>query len=306
MNISVELPAPTKDLDLAKAHMDEFGFCLLAEVLSPGELALIRERLHEQKAAEEALGVTYEGADKKQIVKFLLNKGRVFRDIVLRENVHEIARHVIGGKYQLSSYHAHFAQPGQKKAFHTDQFWMPPPVPIGAQTTLKPGDITRAGHRGQDIEAARRDLPAIAPAFVCNAMWMIDDFTADNGATLLVPGSHLSGRQPDHSTDEGANWIPATGPAGTVAIFEGRTWHSTGENRTNRNRIGLTTNFCSWQFRQQENFLLGTSDEVLREASDELLDLIGFVAWQGYGSYETHHDTLRRGEYALGELKPGG
>ncbi len=284
--------------------MDEFGFCLVADVLSTRELEAIRARLQEQKAAEEELDVSYVGADNKQIVKFLLNKGEIFRDIILNEAVHAITRHVLGAKYQLSSYHAHFARPGQRKAFHTDQFWMPPPVRAGSATLVKPGDITRAGNRGHDVDEATRDLPAIAPAFVCNAMWMIDDFTEENGATLLVPGSHRSGRQPDHSVDDDANWIPAIGPAGTVAIFEGRTWHSTGENRTDSDRIGLTTNFCSWQFRQQENFLLGTSDEVLREASDELLALIGFAGWQGYGGYETHHDVLRRGEYALGELKP--
>lgn len=145
---------------------------------------------------------------------------------------------------------------------------------------------------------------AIAPAFVCNAMWMLDDFTEDNGATIVVPGSHRSGRQPDPTTDLNADWVSATGTAGTVVIFEGRVWHSTGVNHSNCPRIGLTTNFCAPQFRQQENFLLGTSPEVLAEASDELLALIGFKPWQGYGGYEGHYDWVKRGEYALGELTP--
>jgi len=85
---------------------------------------------------------------------------------------------------------------------------------------------------------------------------------------------------------------------------DSRTWHSTGENRTDAPRIGLTTNFCAPQFRQQENFLLGTSPEVLAEASDELRALLGFRAWQGYGGYETHHDWVSRDEPALGELRP--
>ena len=93
-------------------------------------------------------------------------------------------------------------------------------------------------------------------------MWMLDDYTEANGATLLVPGSHLSGRQPDHELDSNANWVPATGPAGTAVVFEGRTWHTTGANITERPRIGLSTNFCAPQFRQQENFLLGTRPEV--------------------------------------------
>ena len=89
-------------------------------------------------------------------------------------------------------------------------------------------------------------------------------------------------------------------------IFEGRTWHSTGANRSDQARIGLTTNFCAPQFRQQENLQLGTSPEVLEEASEELLALIGFKAWYGYGSLKpAQGEWVTRGHYALGELKPG-
>ncbi len=135
---------------------------------------------------------------------------------------------------------------------------------------------------------------------------MLDDYTAENGATLVEPGSHLSGRQPDHDLDSNANWVPAAGPAGTAVIFEGRTWHSTGANTTERKRIGLTTNFCAPQFRQQENFLLGTLPKVLETASPELLALIGFKTWQGYGGYENSGQWIARGQYALGELVPAG
>ena len=172
----------------------------------------------------------------------------------------------------------------------------------GASLTLCAGRAS--GPRPHRPRMERMQPKTIAPAVVCNAMWMLTDYTPDNGATLLVPGSHLSGRQPDHDLDGDAGWVPAVGPAGTVAIFEGRTWHSTGENRTGEPRIGLTTNFCAPQFRQQENYLLGTRPEVLESASPELLKLIGFKPWQGYGGYENGADWNKRGVYALGELVP--
>ena len=122
-----------------------------------------------------------------------------------------------------------------------------------------------------------------------------------------VPGSHLYGREPDPDLDQDAGWIPGEAPAGSIIVLDGRVWHSTGENRTEQPRIGLTTNFCAWQFRQQENLVLGVSDEVLATASTELLDLIGFQpgsgSGSGYGGIEGR-ERLRRGEYALGELKP--
>ena len=298
-------PDATDDLNCARADIDDFGYCLLKGALSPDELAAIRTRLLEQKEAEEQLGVEYHGEDKKQLIKFLLNKGTVFRDLLMHPSLHALLRHVLGTSYQLSSYRAQFAHPGGAMAFHTDQFWMPPPVAPGHELSVKPGSITRADHRGHRIEERESTgSNTIAPAFVCNAMWMLDDFTEDNGATIVVPGSHLSGRQPDPTTDSSADWVSATGAAGTVVVFEGRVWHSTGVNRSSRPRIGLTTNFCAPQFRQQENFMLGTSPEVLAEASDELLALIGFKPWQGYGGYEGHYDWVRRGEYALGELTP--
>ena len=304
------LPQPTTDLDLAKRHMDEYGYCLLKDALSPEEVDALRSRALEQLEAEEQLGVNNNvRADKKQLVRFLINKGQVFRDMIFHPGLHALLDHVLGSAYLLSSYHAHVAHPGSTKAFHTDQFWMPPPTNEHKRTLVKPGSVTRAANRGRHVGGeALIDPKTISPAVVCNTMWMLDDYTEANGATLLVPGSHLSGRQPDHELDSNANWVPATGPAGTAVVFEGRTWHTTGANITDRPRIGLSTNFCAPQFRQQENFLLGTRPEVLRDASPALLDLIGFKAWQGYGGYENTSGQwvarVARVDSALGELQP--
>ena len=285
--------------------MDEYGYCLLKDALGRNQVGALYSRVLAQLEAEVQIGMNNVLPDKKQLVRFLLNKGQVFRDIVLHQRVHDVIRHVLGEEYLLSAFHAHIAHPGTTTAFHTDQFWMPPPTNERKQTLLKPGSVTRAGNRGHHVGGEEEMTPkTIAPAVVCNTMWMLDDFTADNGATLVVPGSHLSGRQPDHDLDSNANWVPATGPAGTVLALEGRLWHSTGVNTTNRYRTGLTINFCAPQFRQQENFLLGTLPAVVEEASPELLALMGFKAWQGYGGYENHGQWVTRGEYALGELVP--
>ena len=208
------LPEPTRDLTLAKRHMDEFGYCLLEGALAPAEVDALRERLFEQREAEAERNIGRMLPDRKQLVVFLLNKGKVFRDMILHQGLHAIVRHVLGEQYLLSSYHAHFAHPGSKTAFHTDQFWMPPPTNAGKQTLVKPGSVTRSGNRGHHVGGDDLIEPTtISPAVVCNAMWMLDDFTEENGATLVVPGSHLSGRQPDHDLDAQANWTPALGSA---------------------------------------------------------------------------------------------
>ena len=220
------LPQPTTDLDLAKRHLDEYGYCLLKDALSPEEVDVLRSRVLEQLEAEMQLGVNNRvRPDKKQLVKFLINKGRVFRDMIFHPGLHALLDHVLGTEYLLSSYHAHIAHPGSTKAFHTDQFRMPPPTNERKQTLVKPGSVTRARNRGHHVGGEAMIAPnTISPAVVCNAMWMLDEYTEANGTTLLVPGSHLSGRQPDHELDSNANWVPATGPAGTAVVFEGRTW----------------------------------------------------------------------------------
>ena len=81
--------------------MDDFGYCLLEGALSPDQLIAIRARLCEQKEAEEQLGVAYHGEDKKQLIKFLLNKGKVFRDLLLHPVLHDLLRHVLGTTYQF-------------------------------------------------------------------------------------------------------------------------------------------------------------------------------------------------------------
>ena len=291
-------------LEAAQAHLDEHGYCVVEGAIGAGAAAALRERLVEQAAAEAQLGETHQLPDKKQLIYFLLNKGQGFRDLLFHPAMRSLVEHVIGRHYLLSSYNGHLALPGGTTRFHTDQWWMPPPTTAARGTLLRPGSIDRDAHRGHYQLGEEGMQPvAIAPACVCNVMWTIDDFTAENGATIVVPGSHLFGREPDQELDAEAGWSPAVAPAGSFIVLDGRVWHSTGENRTGRPRIGLTTNFCAWQFRQQENLAMGVSPEVLAHASPELLDLIGFRPTFGYGGIEAR-ERIARGQYGLGELKP--
>ena len=296
-------PEPTLDLQVAKDNMDEFGYCMLANVLSAAEVIALRSRLFEQVKAEEQLGETLVNPINKQLVKFLVNKGKVFRDLLFQADFRAVVDHVLGPEYLLSSINAHIAHPGGTTEFHRDQFWMPPPANKNKQPLIRAGAINRKEHKGHHVIGDDNPL-MISPAVVCNSMWMLDDFTEGNGATILVPGSHLSGREPDSMLDTEANWVPAIGSAGSVAIFDGRTWHSTGVNVTDKMRTGINTGFCAPQFRQQENFQLGTSPEVLAEASEELLAILGFKTFLGYGGTEGNPQWVARGQYGLGELTP--
>ena len=87
--------------------------------------------------------------------------------------------------------------------------------------------------------------------------------------------------------DKDVESIPVVAPAGTAMVLKGRLWHSTGTNVSDAPRLGALSYFCAPQFRQQENLVVGTAPAVLRDASPELLALLGFKVWQGYGRIES-------------------
>jgi len=310
VNTTDGLPNLTTDYALAAANLDEFGYCLIENALSAEEVIRLRSRLEEQAAGEKQRGLASEDAEPNdtgvnQRIWFLVNKGKVFRDLLHHNVVRTLVRHILGDEFLLSSVTANIAKPGGVMGLHTDQWWMPKPVqPL--QEAVKPGSMTGAKFRGRRL--GREDAvpsKSMSPAVACNVMWMLTDFTEENGATHVVPRSHLSGKQPDVDLDKDVESIPAVAPAGTAMVFEGRLWHSTGSNVSDAPRLGALSYFCAPQFRQQENLTVGTDPAVLRDAPPELLGLLGFKVWQGYGRIESpKSEFISPGQTSLGELAP--
>lgn len=109
-----------------------------------------------------------------------------------------------------------------------------------------------------------------------NVAWFLDDFTEENGATCVVPGSHLLNRAPGPD-DQGADTVPLEGPAGTMAVVDGRIWHKTGFNRTtDGRRAGAFAWYTIPIYRPQENWFLSLDPSVRQFGSDELLTLLGY------------------------------
>lgn len=316
----------TEDLSRARDDLDRFGYCLIAGVLNGAALTQARERLLAQARAEVELGLAFEdgGPNQRVIDDFgkldpkafssakggvnqrvwmLVNKGQCFRDMVTHSLVDDLVGHVLGRQFVLSQLSANIAKPGgMRMGLHTDQWWMPQPVRAGNASTPV-SDITRApGPQALDPDPTL----GIMPAVVANTMWMLSDFTADNGATEVVPGSHLSGAQPVPGDQSAYPIVQACAPAGSVMVFDGRLWHGTGDASQGRSqRLGVLATFCGPQFRQQENETLGVDRTLLRDASPKLLQRLGFVPWNAYGRIESPAEPLIAPEpQRIGELTP--
>ena len=112
-------------------------------------------------------------------------------------------------------------------------------------------------------------------------MWALTDFTEENGATRVVPGSHrrtLEGIDLSALNDES---VPATMPRGSVVLYSGRTVHGGGANASDHTRIGVNIDYVLGWLRQEENQYLVTPPEVARELPEDLQRLVGY----SFGAY---------------------
>jgi len=147
-----------------------------------------------------------------------------------------------------------------------------------------------AGEIAQPIHADDQliPIPKPHPPTVCNSMWAITDFTEANGATRIMPGTHLS----DHNPDYGAAFdsIPAEMERGSVLVWHGSLWHGGGANTTDTNRVGIAMNYCAGYIRQQENQQLGIPVEIARGFSPRLRELVGYGIYNGLIGHIDKHD----------------
>lgn len=137
------------------------------------------------------------------------------------------------------------------------------------------------GETPQPIHADDQLIPLGKPhaPVVCNTMWALTDFTEANGATRIVPRSHVA----DHSPAYGQPYdsIAAEMPRGSVLVWHGSLWHGGGANRSDARRVGIAMNYCAGYIRQQENQQLGLPRDRVARFSPRLQELVG------YGVY--HH-----------------
>ena len=117
----------------------------------------------------------------------------------------------------------------------------------------------------------------------CNTIWAMTDFTEENGATRVIPGSH---RFEDRREFTEKDTEPAEMEAGSVLFYTGALYHGAGANRSRTTRMGLNITYAVAWLRQEENQYLSVPVEIARELPEDLLRLMGYA----------------RGAYALGYI----
>jgi ectoine hydroxylase-related dioxygenase (phytanoyl-CoA dioxygenase family) len=236
------------DLDARAREVAERGYTVLERVIEPELVDALFEDLHR---LEERLGIVpadnfFEGRKTVRIYNLLVH-GALYERVPVHERVLPLVERVLDAGCLVSSLSSIAICPGET------------PQPLHADDQL--------------IPLARPHAP-----IVCNTMWAITDFTEKNGATRVVPGSHLD---PNPPPPVGIDTIPAEMPRGSVLVYNGSLWHGGGTNVTDRRRIGVAMNYCAGFIRQQENQQLGIPRELAKRFPKRLQELVGYGVYNG-------------------------
>ena len=224
------------DADLAAVLRD--GYVILPDLLSADQLADIKRAVaplldrHGRNPFEGHL---------TQRVYSVLNKTRACDVIADHPRVLALLDRLLLPNYLLSMLQVINILPGEKaQMLHTDDAFYPLPRP-------------------------RKALGAAT-------IWAIDDFTADNGATDIIPGSHRWGDQAPDSADR----QPVVMSAGSCVFFLGTLWHGGGASRSDRPRLAVTAQYCEPWVRPQEAFTLSMTRGTVRAVSEDIRRMLGY------------------------------
>jgi hypothetical protein len=154
--------------------------------------------------------------------------------------------------------------------------------------SVMPGEIRQPLHHDDGFYPIARPRKPFGAALI----WALDDFTYENGATLVYPGSHLWGDVPPAEIDV-SKMVPAVMPSGSAVFFLGTLWHCAGANITDKPRLAATTQYCEPWARQQENYSLAISRERAKGCSETIQKLLGYSMQFPFIGFVNGRDPIR-------------
>jgi ectoine hydroxylase-related dioxygenase (phytanoyl-CoA dioxygenase family) len=230
-----------------KRQLDEQGYLVLANLMSRETLASLRARVEELFAQEgTAAGSEFKQEPNARRLANLVNKGQIFERAIATPQVLACMEHVLGPAFKLSSLNVRAADPLS--------------------------DCSQPLHA--DSGAVKDDRGY----WVCNSVWMLDDFTTENGAIRMVPGSHQWGQLPQNALADPVAPHPdeelLTGTAGTVVVMNAHLWHGATANRSQGQRRAMHAFYTRRDKPQQQYQKKLLSAEVQANLSASLRKLL--------------------------------
>jgi ectoine hydroxylase-related dioxygenase (phytanoyl-CoA dioxygenase family) len=243
------VPASSGGEEVARRLVED-GYVVVADLLSPAEIAAAREDLGRVLAATPTGRNDFEGRSTQRIYA-LFAKTRTFDAAATGPLLLDVLDRVLG-HYQLSA-------------------------PVGIR--IGPGEKAQVLHRDDSVYP----LPQPCPPVVVNTMWPLDEFTERNGATRFIPGSHAwaPGRRP--AADDPVE--TALISPGSALFYLGSLWHGGGANRAGEPRLGVILEYAAGWLRPQENHCLAVPREIARNLPARLQELLGYGIYPPFLGY---------------------
>lgn len=212
-----------------KRSIDENGYVLFPNLIQSEWLVQLRSKYEElmEKEGQNA-GGEFGREEGTRRLSDLVNKGEVFDGMYTHPKVLAAVYYILKNEFKLAILNGRDALPGQ-------------------------------GHQALHVDDSKEEL-------VVNTFWLLDDFSPENGATRLVPGSHKWEKYPDELMDNPLDPHPdeviITAPAGSVMIFNGHIWHGGTKNRTERTRRAISAYYGTRGYQGQ----IPLQKEVIRKS----------------------------------------
>ncbi|HEY7303461.1 MAG TPA: phytanoyl-CoA dioxygenase family protein [Bryobacteraceae bacterium] len=208
-----------------RTQLDRDGYTVIGSLLDDQTLQEVRERVEELYEIEgENAGSEFRKEPGARRLANLVDKGEIFQRLIAMPRVLELVRHILGPKFKLSSFNSRSANPHSNEA--------------------------------QPLHCDAGALPDAEGFWVCNTIWLLDDFTSENGATRVIPGSQNWGKFPQDTLADPAQRHPdevlLLAPAGSVVVMNTHAWHGGTANRSGHPRRALHAFYCRSDKPQQQ------------------------------------------------------
>jgi ectoine hydroxylase-related dioxygenase (phytanoyl-CoA dioxygenase family) len=216
---------------------------VLERVLAQGELNELEAALRPHEQGRPMGRNDFEGARTHRIYS-LAGKGQVFQRLAEQPRIVELLDRLLLPNWLLSNLQSIRLYSGETpQGFHSDDAFYLLPRPRSIRLGV-------------------------------SVIWAIEDFTAENGATEVIAGSHAW--ESEHPDERPHQIVPALMPAGSALVFDAALWHRGGENRSQGTRLAISPQYCQPFLRPQESQLLIVPAEKARAASPRVRSMLGY------------------------------
>lgn len=238
------------------------GVVVVDRLFRDDQIDSIMAELAPHLAATRPGGGEFYGGRAKR-VSGLLAKAPAFAAVLAQSELHQLTTSALGA--------------------HCDRYV----VTLTASLEVWPGGTLQPLHRDEGTYGKYLDYTPGGPEYLVSFMIAGTDFTAENGATRFVVGSHT---QPMDADLDEAMTAQAAMPKGSIAVWLGSTLHGMAVNRTTLPRTGFVGGFCLGWLRQEENQYLACPPDVAAQFSDEVQQLLGYTPHNALLGWATDRD----------------